>query len=75
MTDTGYTIWLTVLSGTGKSTIAQLIEQRLRGRGIKAEILNGDVLRTHLSKGLVLVVKTAISTSSALHCCRYLPLP
>src|SRR5712692_3761885 len=37
MMDTGYTIWLTGLSGAGKSTIAQLIEQRLRGRGVKVE--------------------------------------
>jgi len=52
MMDTGYTIWLTGLSGAGKSTIAQLIEQRLRGRGVKVEVLDGDVVRTHLSRGL-----------------------
>ena len=52
MTDTGCTIWLTGLSGAGKSTLAQLIEQRLKERGTKVEVLDGDVVRTHLSKGL-----------------------
>src|SRR5215471_14926954 len=48
----GCTIWLTGLSGSGKSTIAHLLEQHLKERGVKVEILDGDVVRTHLSKGL-----------------------
>lgn len=52
MTHTGFTIWLTGLSGAGKSTIAQLLEQRLKERDTSVEILDGDVVRTHLSKGL-----------------------
>jgi adenylyl-sulfate kinase len=48
----GFTIWLTGLSGAGKSTLAALLEQELRTRGRKVEVLDGDVVRTHLSKGL-----------------------
>lgn len=49
---TGFTLWFTGLSGAGKSTISQLVEQRLRERGLKVELLDGDVVRTNLSKGL-----------------------
>jgi adenylyl-sulfate kinase len=52
MTTTGFTIWLTGLSGAGKSTIAGLLEPELRAAGRKVEVLDGDVVRTHLSKGL-----------------------
>ena len=48
----GFTIWFTGLSGAGKSTIAGLLEQELRNRGRLVEVLDGDVVRTHLSKGL-----------------------
>lgn len=48
----GFTVWLTGLSGAGKSTIAQALEQRLLAEGKGVEILDGDVVRTHLSKGL-----------------------
>ena len=48
----GFTIWFTGLSGAGKSTISTLVEQELRDRGYKVELLDGDVVRTHLSKGL-----------------------
>ncbi len=48
----GFTIWFTGLSGAGKSTLANLIAEDLRARGMKVEILDGDVVRTHLSKGL-----------------------
>ncbi|MER3406770.1 MAG: adenylyl-sulfate kinase, partial [Chloroflexota bacterium] len=48
----GVTIWLTGLSGAGKSTLAQRLEAELRRRGRFAEVLDGDVVRTHLSKGL-----------------------
>jgi adenylyl-sulfate kinase len=48
----GFTLWFTGMSGAGKSTISAIIEQRLRQRGAKVEVLDGDVVRTHLSKGL-----------------------
>lgn len=48
----GFTIWLTGLSGSGKSTIAAILERELRARGFKVEVLDGDVVRTHLTKGL-----------------------
>jgi adenylyl-sulfate kinase len=48
----GFTIWFTGLSGAGKSTLARLIAAELRARGMKVEVLDGDVVRTHLSKGL-----------------------
>ncbi len=48
----GATIWLTGLSGSGKSTVAKLLARRLRSAGAKVEILDGDVIRTNLSKGL-----------------------
>jgi len=49
---TGFTVWFTGLSGAGKSTISAIVEQALRERGHKVEVLDGDVVRTHLSKGL-----------------------
>ena len=52
MTTTGFTIWFTGLSGAGKSTISEIIERKLRAAGRKVEVLDGDVVRTHLSKGL-----------------------
>ncbi len=48
----GFTLWFTGLSGAGKSTLANLIAADLRARGMKVEILDGDVVRTNLSKGL-----------------------
>ncbi len=48
----GATIWLTGLSGAGKSTIAQELYGHLKGLGKRVEILDGDVIRTNLSKGL-----------------------
>ena len=48
----GATVWTTGLSGSGKTTIARELEKRLRERGVKVEILDGDVVRTNLSKGL-----------------------
>jgi len=52
MAKTGFTIWFTGLSGAGKSTLSEIIEQRLKERGRKVEVLDGDIVRTHLSKGL-----------------------
>jgi phosphoadenosine phosphosulfate reductase len=48
----GFTLWFTGMSGAGKSTISRALELRLRERGAKVEVLDGDVVRTHLSKGL-----------------------
>ncbi len=48
----GFTIWFTGLSGSGKSTLAQMVEETLLERGINVEVLDGDVVRTNLSKGL-----------------------
>jgi adenylyl-sulfate kinase len=48
----GMTLWFTGLSGAGKSTVAQLVEEELRGRGNLVEVLDGDVVRQNLSKGL-----------------------
>lgn len=48
----GFTIWLTGLSGSGKSTVTALLEQELRSRGMRVEVLDGDVVRTHLTKEL-----------------------
>ena len=52
MATTGFTLWFTGLSGAGKSTLSEVIEQRLKVRGRNVEILDGDIVRTHLSKGL-----------------------
>ena len=49
---TGFTLWFTGLSGAGKSTIAQIIGPEIERRGILVDHLDGDVVRTHLSKGL-----------------------
>ncbi|HSD25165.1 MAG TPA: adenylyl-sulfate kinase [Solirubrobacterales bacterium] len=50
--DKGFTLWFTGLSGAGKTTIAHLVEKELRDRGSKVEVLDGDVVRENLSKGL-----------------------
>ena len=52
MAQKGFTIWFTGLSGAGKSTLAGHLETVLAARGRKVEILDGDVVRTNLSKGL-----------------------
>ena len=48
----GFTLWFTGLSGAGKSTIADILILELDRRGLLVEPLDGDVVRTHLSKGL-----------------------
>jgi len=48
----GFTLWFTGLSGAGKTTIADIVERELRARHGKVEVLDGDIVRTNLSKGL-----------------------
>ncbi|CAN5686328.1 adenylyl-sulfate kinase [soil metagenome] len=48
----GAVIWFTGLSGSGKSTIAQLVEEELADAGVPVEVLDGDIVRENLSKGL-----------------------
>lgn len=48
----GFTLWLTGLSGAGKSTISALIAAELEERGLTVDLLDGDVVRTQLSRGL-----------------------
>ena len=48
----GFTLWFTGLSGAGKSTLASRCEEIFLERGMKVEVLDGDVVRTNLSKGL-----------------------
>lgn len=47
-----YTLWFTGLSGSGKSTLSTKVADELRRRGCPVELLDGDEVRTHLSKGL-----------------------
>jgi adenylyl-sulfate kinase len=48
----GFTLWLTGLSGAGKTTLAGFLATELRVRGVRIEVLDGDEVRTNLSKGL-----------------------
>jgi adenylyl-sulfate kinase len=52
MKHVGFTVWFTGMSGAGKSTLAERLTARLRENHAKAELLDGDVVRTHLSQGL-----------------------
>jgi adenylyl-sulfate kinase len=49
---TGFTLWFTGLSGSGKSTVSHQIVKRLQEHGRKVELLDGDIVRTNLSQGL-----------------------
>jgi len=48
----GFVLWLTGLSAAGKSTIGEIVADELEARGVLVDRLDGDVVRTHLSKGL-----------------------
>src|SRR4029453_19392193 len=50
--DKGFTLWFTGLSGAGKTTISTIVEDQLGERGWRVEVLDGDVVRENLSKGL-----------------------
>ena len=52
MAQKGFTLWFTGLSGAGKTTLSQLVEKRMRELSLKVEVLDGDVIRENLSKGL-----------------------
>ena len=52
MSDKGFVLWFTGLSGAGKSTLAEALVPVLKERGRKVEVLDGDIVRTNLSKGL-----------------------
>ena len=48
----GFTLWMTGLSGSGKSTITDILIDTFEERGIPIEVLDGDIVRENLSKGL-----------------------
>ena len=48
----GFTVWFTGLSGAGKTTLADGLVKEIGRRGLKLEVLDGDEVRTNLSKGL-----------------------
>jgi adenylylsulfate kinase len=48
----GVTVWFTGLSGAGKTTISQKVAEELRSQSYKLEVLDGDIVRTNLTKGL-----------------------
>ncbi|HXR65006.1 MAG TPA: adenylyl-sulfate kinase [Ktedonobacteraceae bacterium] len=52
MSDKGVTIWFTGLSGAGKSTLSEALTRHFQEQGRNVEVLDGDEVRTHLSKGL-----------------------
>lgn len=51
-TSTGITVWFTGLSGSGKTTLARALEAELVARGHDVEVLDGDLMRQHVCKGL-----------------------
>jgi len=52
MVDKGCTLWFTGMSGSGKSTLSKLVGERLSELGARVEVLDGDVIRTQLCRGL-----------------------
>ncbi|MEB3163578.1 MAG: adenylyl-sulfate kinase [Prochlorothrix sp.] len=51
-THKGVTLWFTGLSGAGKTTISDAVEEKLKALGVKFERLDGDIVRENLTKGL-----------------------
>jgi len=60
----GFVVWFTGLSGAGKSTLAERLAPILRERGRRVEVLDGDVVRTNLSKGLGFSKEDAARTTA-----------
>ncbi|MBD2579422.1 adenylyl-sulfate kinase [Oscillatoria sp. FACHB-1406] len=52
MEQRGVTLWFTGLSGAGKTTISEAVSEKLRSQGYKFEVLDGDIVRQNLTKGL-----------------------
>ena len=52
MCNEGFTLWFTGLSGSGKTTIAKIVEAELRARGLRVERLDGDIVRQSLTRDL-----------------------
>jgi adenylylsulfate kinase len=52
MNQRGVTLWFTGLSGAGKTTISHQVADKLKEQGYKIEILDGDIVRTNLTRGL-----------------------
>jgi adenylyl-sulfate kinase len=50
--EAGCTLWFTGMSGSGKSTLSSLVADRLRALGARVEVIDGDIVRTRLCKGL-----------------------
>ena len=50
--EAGCTLWFTGMSGSGKSTLSALLADRLRAQGARVEVIDGDIIRTRLCKGL-----------------------
>lgn len=48
----GFTLWFTGMSGAGKTTLSRMVEEALLERGLKVEVLDGDVIRNNFSQGL-----------------------
>ncbi|MFN3286703.1 MAG: adenylyl-sulfate kinase, partial [bacterium] len=48
----GVCVWFTGLPGAGKSTLAELVAERLRRQSLAVEVLDGDAVRQHFSRGL-----------------------
>jgi adenylylsulfate kinase len=48
----GFVLWFTGLSGSGKTTVSELVVEELKRRKVRIEVLDGDIVRTNLSKGL-----------------------
>src|SRR5437667_1695780 len=50
--EAGCTLWFTGMSGSGKSTLSSLLATRLREMGARVEVIDGDIVRTQLCRGL-----------------------